>query len=762
MTQGWDTYARLAGLLLVFSLSGCGGGGGSVPSGSTPPPSPPPHLVDPDPDPIDLDPGPDPIDLDVDAPKDDYSVWVGVADSGFRLTHESIQPRLATVNNVAEPDDPDVSSASRHGTAVASVVSLARDTQDLAPGEHGLHLAKVNRGDEQHSYSNVMDYSAGYLADLGSRVINHSYSGRLEAPSTTSSYLGRNSLDSLRRMVTANDGLGSVYVVAAGNQDEALQAERPVHQYAEIFERMLIVGGSTRNDANDIEKAAYSNFPGDDERWQSRFLTAPWRTLVALDDADDSYGWGLGTSFATPRVTAYAAAIIELWPHLDATEVSQLLLDTADRTSPLYSQNDCSDSGDQNCGFFYLGQGEANLEEALEPQGELIMPTGASVDDGGESLERSAAQLSDAYGDALEESGVLQEIAVFDALGRDYRTDLSGYVTQRSRRDRSQHRQMEQMAMATQGHRTETRGEFDAMTFMARHNMSGEATAARLDGRFGRHRWSLFQFSGDEPNPMSPQVEAGFMPMLSFQGGTAISRGLERISGASHRLVLNEHVALEAEHWSGSAHEEVTTLTDRYRADRSSIALAMNLGERLTLTGGVGIRREARGLLGAQGTGALSLGEDNRLNLQRIQLDYRLGETVSAFASHEEGRGEMTGNGLIQSIEGIRTRETTLGLQWRGEDHQAAFALRQPMRIANAEAQLSIPTGRTLDGTVVRDDVQVSLEPSGQQRDVELGYALLPSERTRLQLNLLYSIEPGHERDAASEIAAMLNYTHQF
>ncbi|MGQ4878933.1 S8 family serine peptidase [Billgrantia sp. LNSP4103-1] len=755
MTQGCDPHARLAGLLLALSLAGCSSGGGSVPriDSPEPPPSPPPH---------DLDPSPISQDPDIEPPDGGYSVLVGVADSGFRLTHESLSPRLASVGNVAEPDDPDVSSASRHGTAVASVVSLARDTRDLAPGDHGLNLAKVNRGDALHSYSNVMDYSVGYLADLGSRVVNHSYSGRLEAPSSTSSYLDRNSLDSLHRVVTANDGLGSVYVVAAGNQGEALQAERPIHQQAEIFERMLIVGGSTRNDTNEIEKAMYSNFPGDDERWQSRFLTAPWRTLVALDDADDSYGWGLGTSFATPRVTAYAAAIIELWPHLDATQVSQLLLDTADRTSPLYGQNDCGDSGDQNCGFFYLGQGEADLEEALEPQGELVMPTGASVDEGGQSLERSAAQLSDAYGDALAESGVLQEVAVFDALGRDYRTDLSGHVTQRSGRDRSQHRQMEQMAMATQGHRTETRGEFDSMRFMARHNVFGEATSARLDGRFGRHEWSLFQFSGDEPNPMSPQVEAGFMPMLSFQGGTAVSRGLERIAGASHRLELNERIALEAEHWSGSADEEMTTLADRYRAERSSIALAMDLGERLTLTGGVGVRREAHGLLGAQGTGALSLGEDNRLNLQRLQLDYRLGETLTAFASHEEGRGEMTGNGLIQSIEGIRTRETALGLQWRGDGHQAALALRQPMRIADAEAQLSIPTGRTLDGTVVRDDVRVSLAPSGQQRDIEFGYALLPSERTRLQLNLLYSIEPGHDRNANDEIAAMVNYTHQF
>ncbi|MFW3615570.1 S8 family serine peptidase [Billgrantia antri] len=754
MAQGRDTNARLAGMLLALSLAGCSSGGGSSPSnGDDPPPSPPPH---------DLQPSPVDPDPHVESPDGHYSVLVGVADSGFRLTHESLQPRLATVSNVAEPGDPDVSTASRHGTAVASVVSLSRDTRDLAPGDHGLHLAKVNRDDETHSYANVMDYSTGYLADLGSRVINHSYSDRLEAPSTTASYLGRNSLDSLRRMVTANDGLGSVYVVAAGNQGEALQAERPIHQHADLFERMLIVGGSTRSDTNEVEKAPLSNFPGADANWQSRFLTAPWRTLVALDDADDSYGWGQGTSFSAPRVSAYAAAIIELWPHLDATQVSQLLLDTADRTSPLYARNDCGESGNVNCGYFYLGQGEASLEDALEPQGELVMPTGDSIDQGGQPLERSAAQLSAAYGDALETSGVLKEVAVFDELGRDYRTDLSGHVSQRIERNRSMHRRMEHMAVATQGHREETRGKFDNMSFFARHDAFGDTAAARLDGRIGRHRWSLFQFRGDEPNPMSTQVEAGFMPMLSFQGGTAITRGLDRIAGVRHRLDFNQHVSLLAEHWSGSSPEETTPLTDRYRADRSSISLALALSERLTLTAGAGVRREDRGLLGAQGTGALSMGEDNRLDLHRLQLDYRLGDSLTAFASHEEGHGEMSGSGLIQSIEGIRTRETTFGLQWNGKGHQAAFALRQPMRLADGEAELHIPTGRTLDGKVLRDDVQVSLAPSGQQRDLEFGYALLPSEHTRLQLNLLYSIEPGHDRKADDEIAAMLNYTHRF
>ncbi|WP_104204964.1 S8 family serine peptidase [Billgrantia saliphila] len=748
MTQGRDAYAlsRRYGGILLFALAGCGSSGGTSPPGdATDTPSPPPH---------ELDPGPDP-NPDFSSPDTDHAVLIGVADSGFRLSHESLEPRIASAQNLADPDDPDVTTSSRHGTAVASVTTLATDV-------HGLNLAKVNLGEEKNSYAHIMDYSVGYLADRGSRVVNHSYSGRLEAPGATSSYLGRRSIDSLHRVVTANEGRGAVYAVAAGNQGVALQADNPIHQHADIFERMLIVGGSVRNGSDEIEKAALSNYPGEDLSWQARFLTAPWRTLVALDDADDSYGWGLGTSFAVPQVSAYAAAIIETWPHLDATQVTQLLLDTADRTSPLYDDDSCGASGDVNCGYFYLGQGEASLADALAPQGELTLPSGDSVAQGGHALEASAAQLSGAYGDALATSGALADIAVFDELGRDYRTDLSDHVSQRTGRDRAMRRHMEQMATASQAHRAETRSEFGDMRFMARHNAYGEATAARLDGRFGQHAWSIFQFAGDEPNPMSPSFETGFMPMLTFQGGSDFTHDLERVTGIRHRMGLGERFSLIAEYWAGDAADDAAGLTSAYRADRSEMALAVELTERLSLTAGAGVMKETHGLLGAQGAGALAFGEDNRLHTQRIQLDYRLADTLNAFAVHETGRGGMAGSGLIQAIDDLRTRETSFGLQWQGERQQAALALRQPMHVSTANATLSVPTGRTLDGDVVREEREVSLSPSGRQRDIEFGYALLPSERTRLQLNLLYSIEPGHERDAADEIAVMVNYTRRF
>lgn len=103
-----------------------------------------------------------------------------------------------------------------------------------------------------------------------------------------------------------------------------------------------------------------------------------------------------------------------------------------------------------------------------------------------------------------------------------------------------------------------------------------------------------------------------------------------------------------------------------------------------------------------------------------------------------------------------------MGLQWSGKEQAAAFTIRQPMRLDSANAQLNVPVGRTIDGQVIRQARQADLSTSGRQVDFELGYTFKPSERSRMQFNLLHTLEPGHDASAPSDTAAMVNYTVQF
>ncbi|QOR40578.1 S8 family serine peptidase [Billgrantia diversa] len=724
-------------LPLVVGLSACGGGGGG---GGTKPTNS--HGIH--------EPAPTPTLRSFD----NAGVVVGVADTGFRITHESLaSSHLATFNLVDGSGD--VSGDEGHGTAVASLI-------EQGGASPALYLAKVSSDSSQgRAATNVLDYSVGYLADEGARVINHSWSGRANAPSASSSYLGVDSLDSLRRIATSNGGLGSVYVVAAGNDGVALQADRPIHRYDDIYSRMLIVGGSVRDDG-DTKLASRSNRPGEDLDWQARFLTAPWQRAAADASGDDTYGAWAGTSIAAPQVAGYAAAMITLWPHLDAATISQRLLDTADRSSSLYQDESCGEGGDLNCGYYYLGQGEADLDAALAPAGSLSLATGDHLDEGVQALDHSLVQLSGAYGDSLASSGALADVAAFDELGRDYRIDLTDHAFQRDSHEASQRSRMTRLSSASPDRRQEQQGSAGALSWSTQKNGHGETLASRLDGRFGGNAWTLTRFAGHELDPASAYAESGIMPLLAFQGGSDLTRGLDTVHGLRNVYALNDRVTLQARHWMGDGTEWGAALGEEYQASRSDVGLRFDVSPQLGVSTTVGVLDERHGLLGGQGSGMLTLGERNRTGFASLGLDARLGRYWQAFAHYDRGRGDAEGRGFIQHIDIDQVEEMSVGLQRNRGRHTTAFAYRQPMRIGRAEAMLSVPVGRAIDGEVIREGRSVSLSPSGRQQEFELGYRYRTQRRGAIGFNLNHTREPGHDRNARSDTTLLLNYEVAF
>ena len=73
------------------------------------------------------------------------------------------------------------------------------------------------------------------------------------------------------------------------------------------------------------------------------------------------------------------------------------------------------------------------------------------------------------------------------------------------------------------------------------------------------------------------------------------------------------------------------------------------------------------------------------------------------------------------------------------------LSLKQPLRIESGRLHLTLPTGRTPDGTVVRQRIPVSLEPSGRQIDFAVDWKAEVAPGTLLQLGALVSHEPGHD-----------------
>ncbi|MFG6667466.1 S8 family serine peptidase [Halomonas sp. HNIBRBA4712] len=741
----------------AVSLAGCGGGGGGGGGAGNPDDDSTPGVHTPAPAPVEPPPVDKPMKRmapDETAPFDEQrtekrwsdplGVRVGVIDSGFDVNTIIDSQRVIDRLNV-HTGQSDVSGGDEwHGNAVASTVTSGE--LDSAR----LDLIKVADANGQ-TFSSTLDYAVGEAALRGARVINTSFSRRLEASDPRLNFNGVSTEASYQRVVDSNGGKGAVYVVSAGNSGKAIDTHgNPIYAtQPAIFDMMLIAVGS--DSQGNLHSA--SSYPGDDTRLQERTLAAPFvnRQVGAQ-----------GTSISAPRVAEYAAGIISRWPHLTAQQVSQRLLETARRDSALFGQNTCGASGTANCGFFYLGQGAADIDAALAPAGELVIASGATVDQGGESATASYAQLSGAYGDALAHTQALSDVTVFDALGRDYTMNVGLNAQPREARAEQVRSNMERVAGATSQSVNTQHIEAGAYQFSASMDNAGTPLASRFDGRYGDTSMSVYRFAGDQASPMSAYAESTMMPMISFQGGSELTRAMDSVSGVETRYGLSERVELTASHWAGG----IEDTQSRYRSSRSDIGAELKLTPALTLATRVGQLTEREGLLGAQGSGALGLGQNNQMTFAGVGLQMALGAGFSGFAEFEQGQGEASGSGLLTHVDNIVAREMALGAQWQGEgdraDERLALAIRQPLRIESADAHFDVPVGRRIDGSVVREARDGSLSPSGRQVDIELGYAFNSSERSEWQLNLLHTFEPGHDAEAANDMAAVLNYRYQW
>ena len=73
-----------------------------------------------------------------------------------------------------------------------------------------------------------------------------------------------------------------------------------------------------------------------------------------------------------------------------------------------------------------------------------------------------------------------------------------------------------------------------------------------------------------------------------------------------------------------------------------------------------------------------------------------------------------------------------------------------------------MPTSRTLNGEVVREQRRERLDDAGRELDLELGYRTPLGEDQQLGLNLMLRQEPGHDADAEPELLGTMTYRLRF
>lgn len=191
----------------------------------------------------------------------------------------------------------------------------------------------------------------------------------------------------------------AIFVWAAGNdsnsQSSALSALPSVMPELQGHFVNVVAWDSKKKSLSD-----YSNACGITKSW---CITAPG-TNISTGESIAS-----GTSFATPIVSAAIAVIKEAFPYMKATEITNLLFETA------------RDLGSPGIDEIY-GHGMLDLERATRPVGAPLIPL-----DNGIVQELQPARVSGTIAHNIKK--VAPKFAYFDKYGRAFDSELSNVIS---------------------------------------------------------------------------------------------------------------------------------------------------------------------------------------------------------------------------------------------------------------------------------------------------------------------------------------------
>ena len=176
------------------------------------------------------------------------------------------------------------------------------------------------------------------------------------------------------------------------------------------------------------------------------------------------------------------------------------------------------------------------------------------------------------------------------------------------------------------------------------------------------------------------------------------------------------------------------------------------------LTMAAGYLNENQSLLNSQGSGAFGSLSGETLFLG-AGLDTTFGDwQLAAEGELGQVNPAVSQSLLIDTISPLSTSAFRLAATRPFTNGSALrFSLSQPLRVTSGAASLSLPTGRTQEGTVVGTNLSAPLVPSGRQLDLSAQLDL-PWLGGDLSLGATRSAQPRHQQSAAPEWTFFTGY----
>ena len=660
-------------------------------------------------------------------------VLIGVLDTGIDTEHPSFRNQVILQQFLAGSSDEDGLDLSR-GTAVASVIAgvdipaYPYDAHGIAWGADLVDFrmpSELPFGPDEPAtvddLTTVDFFARAYMAPPlawrheGRRIdflnMSAAYQGLIQDFSEED--LREHMAGSLRALAQEGSDDKVVLVLSAGNNNrcgvgaglpECAEGQKPADspdllaglpaRIPELQDHMVAVV-ATREDG---ELASFSNRCGiaaDNCIAAPGFIVQAADYIPGTDGDPPSRGvrtWH-GTSLAAPIVTAGLALVKHYFrDQLSNADALARVLETADRSG-------------QYADAEMYGRGFLDLGAATSPVGATMVALGDQVNGSGAALGATGLQLGQAFGDGLSQSLAGNEIVAFDALGAPFWYHSSRLAS------------LPEAASVAERLRV-----FQHAPVLAPREASSDA------------------------------IRIPLLPPPAAQLRLAIS-GLTATDAASHLAFPGSSLFAAMPVSTGLTATAVTTEGVQGQDPATGAALAWRAPGAL-----VGLRAgwmgERQALLGTRPDGAFGSLASNTafagIDAERNLGPWQLSATAEAGVASAQPRG-----GLFRDVSSIATSGFALrALRPASEGSVFRVSLTQPLRVEGGEALLSLPSGRTKAGEVLRTAVSTDLEPTGRQIDLALDW------QQRLELGVLrlgatLSRQPGHRAGAEPELVLL-------
>lgn len=235
----------------------------------------------------------------------------------------------------------------RHGTAVTSVIAAVNSggenpNDDLSgivssvPGlDYHLHFFTVGIAGTVEMSSSALTAAFEHIENIQNDidVVNLSYNelfGPLIPFTSIPSLRSKFSYDHKKRLDLASDMSGVTFVPGAGNDATNASLSTPADwsEPERMMNNAITVGGT--NSSHDGRW--HNDILGQGSNFGSPITIAAPAEGVAIVDVTDPSGYGVdnGTSFAAPMVTGTVALLKAVWPSLTPSQISDILVESAD------------------------------------------------------------------------------------------------------------------------------------------------------------------------------------------------------------------------------------------------------------------------------------------------------------------------------------------------------------------------------------------------------------------------------------------------